>query len=79
MTIKTNTTISIGAMIEHELRRQERSVSWLARHLACDRRNIYRIFQKDNIDTELLVRISKILKHDFFIDISEIALASLHK
>lgn len=36
----------IGTMIKEELERQERTVSWLARKLNCDRSNIYRLFQK---------------------------------
>lgn len=47
------------------------TVSWFADELHCDRRNVYRIFQKENIDILLLARISKILKHDFFRDLSE--------
>lgn len=62
--------ISIGTAIREELIRQERSVSWLARHLACDRTNIYKIFAKDSIDTALLTRISIILNHNFFADLS---------
>lgn len=60
----------IGQLIKSELERQERSVSWFARHLSCDRSNVYRIFAKDNLDTELLIRVSVILNHDFFADIS---------
>ncbi len=63
--------IPVGALIEAELRRQEHSVSWLARHLSCDRRNVYRIFQKESLDTSLLWRISCILGHDFFADLSD--------
>ncbi len=63
--------IPVGPLIEAELRRQERSVSWLARHLSCDRRNVYRIFQKESLDTSLLLRISYILGHDFFADLSD--------
>lgn len=63
--------IPVGALIEAELRRQEHSVSWLARHLSCDRRNVYRIFQKESLDTSLLLRISRILDHDFFADLSD--------
>ena len=48
----------IGQVIKQELERQERTVVWLARKLSCDRSNIYRIFQKESIDTNLLVRIS---------------------
>lgn len=61
----------IGELIKEELDRQERSVSWLARKLACDRSNVYRIFQKDSIDTSVLKRVSIILNHDFFVDLSD--------
>lgn len=47
------------------------TVSWFAAQLHCDRRNIYRIFAKDNIDIQLLSRISQVLSHDFFADLSE--------
>ena len=63
---------SIGSLIKAELERQERSVVWLARHLCCDRTNIYRIFAKESIDTELLMRISIVLNHNFFKDISSV-------
>lgn len=62
---------AIGELIKEELERQERSVSWLARKLSCDRSNVYRIFQKQSIDTFILRRISLILNHDFFVDLSE--------
>lgn len=47
------------------------TISWFAAQLNCDRRNVYRIFEKDNIDIHLLARISQILNHDFFRDLSE--------
>ena len=58
--------IHIGKLIEAELHRQEHSVTWLARKLYCDRTNVYSIFKRTSIDTELLYRISIILKHNFF-------------
>lgn len=61
----------IGYLIKEELNKQERSISWFARKLSCDRSNIYRLFQKESIDTNLLTRISILLKHDFFSDLSE--------
>jgi len=60
----------IGTMIKEELERQERTVSWLARKLNCDRSNIYRLFQKHSVDTALLHRLSVILGRDFFSDLS---------
>ncbi|WP_239405905.1 XRE family transcriptional regulator [Alistipes sp. An66] len=58
--------IHIGNLIEKEFRRQERSVSWLAKKLFCERTNIYDIFKRQSIDTEMLLRISEALHHDFF-------------
>lgn len=58
--------IFIGTLIQQELKNQERTVSWLARKLDCDRTNVYNIFRRQDIDTELLMRISVILHRDFF-------------
>ena len=58
--------VHIGHLIEQELRRQRRSVSWFARELYCDRTNVYKLFHKESIDTMLLYRISVVLSHDFF-------------
>ena len=56
----------IGQIIEKELHRQERSVTWFARRLYCDRTNVYNIFRRQSLDTELLLRISIILEYNFF-------------
>lgn len=53
-------------MIEAELRRQERTVTWFARQLHCDRRNVYDVFHRSSIDTSMLLRICLILKTNFF-------------
>lgn len=58
--------IFIGKIIEEELRNQERSVVWLSRKLNCNRTNVYKIFNRTSIDTELLLKISNILKRDVF-------------
>lgn len=58
--------MTIGEQIKKELLRQERSVTWLAKKLHCNRQNVYNIFGRTNIDTELLMRISVILQFDFF-------------
>lgn len=46
------------------------TVKWFAEQLHCDRRNIYRIFERNNIDVVLLKQISEVLGHDFFKDLS---------
>ncbi|MBR6250587.1 MAG: hypothetical protein IKR17_05255 [Bacteroidales bacterium] len=60
------TKIHIGHAIRDELKQQRRSASWLATELNCDRTNVYDIFNRTTIDTELLARISEILHFDFF-------------
>lgn len=62
--------VHIGKLIQSELERQERTPTWLARKIHCQRSNIYSIFQRTSIDTELLTLISIALKHDFFSDLS---------
>ena len=64
--IPKSPTLHIGKLIKEELERQERTVSWFARKLYCDRSNVYKLFKRSTIDTELLLRISLILNHDFF-------------
>ncbi|MDE6145705.1 MAG: XRE family transcriptional regulator [Muribaculaceae bacterium] len=61
----------IGERIKEELQTQERSITWFAGKLCLDRSNVYRLFQKRSVDTDLLMRISIILKLDFFAILSE--------
>jgi len=45
---------------------QERTPTWLAKKINCERPNIYYIFQQQSINTDLLLKISVALNHDFF-------------
>lgn len=58
--------IYIGQIIKTELERQERTITWFASKLYCDRTNVYKIFKRNSIDSDLLLRISLILEHNFF-------------
>lgn len=62
----------VGQMIKAELDRQPkaRTATWLAKQLHCKRTNVYNIFNRPSVDTALLERISRILEHDFFLDLS---------
>lgn len=62
--------IHVGRLIEQTLREQGRSVTWFAARLYCSRPNVYKIFHRENIDISLLWRISDVLEHDFFRDLS---------
>ena len=58
--------IHIGEEIRNELDAQGRSVLWLSQELGCNRTNIYNIFMRDAISSDLLMRISIALNKDFF-------------
>lgn len=63
----------IGELIKDRLAKEPKgnTVTWFARCLNCHRVNVYDIFKRRTIDTELLWRISVILKHNFFRDIAD--------
>lgn len=61
----------IGKMIQREFKKSGMTAQAFADELACHRQNVYKIFEKPDISTDLLWRISIILKHDFFAEISE--------
>ncbi len=61
----------IGQLIEAKLREDGHSASWLASKICCSRTNIYKIFERNNIDVQLLYRISAALNYNFFAAISE--------
>lgn len=63
--------VNVGQLIKEELEHQERTVTWLARKLNCTRATVYRIFEKNSLDTALLSTISKILKRDFYKELSD--------
>lgn len=56
----------IGEAIRKELERQGKTVVWFAEQLSYSRTNIYKIFNKSSIDTEVLYRISIVLQLNFF-------------
>lgn len=63
-------TIHVGNLIRAEMTRQNRTVVWLSNQLVIHRPNCYRILRAKSIDTDMLMRISGILNHDFFADFS---------
>lgn len=71
--------VNIGQSIKEELQRQERTVSWLARKLNCTRTAVYRIMDKNSLDTMQLQSISIILKHNFFQEICDDTMHQIEK
>jgi plasmid maintenance system antidote protein VapI len=63
--------LHIGHMIQAEMERQGRSASWLVRAIFCERSNVYKLFNRESISVDQLIRISEILDHDFLQDCYE--------
>lgn len=58
--------IHLGKFIYQELKRQERTPTWLARKINCERPNVYYIFKRSSLNTELLQAISLALNVNLF-------------
>lgn len=58
--------VNIGYEIKTVFESTEHTVAWFAKKLNCDRSNIYDIFSRQSIDTELLFKTSEILHFNFF-------------
>lgn len=61
-----NSSIHIGHLIHEQLRKDQRSVSWLAREIGCTRNHLYKVFRRPSLDGELLLSISLAMKFNFF-------------
>ena len=65
--------LHIGQRIKEIFEQQPKNhnIKWFSEQLGNERNNIYNIFNRPSIDTELLVRISRVLNHNFFQDMAE--------
>lgn len=61
----------VGKRIKDVLDEQGRSASWLASKIPCERTNMYDIFKRKDVSVELLYKVSLILGHDFFMELSD--------
>lgn len=58
--------INIGELIKQEMDRQGITCAQLAREICCQRSNVNNIILRNSINTDLLMRISRALKVNFF-------------
>jgi len=58
--------INIGQRIHDVVLHRQCNITQLAVSLGCDRKTVYRLFEKTSVDTNLLLRLSLLLRHDFF-------------
>ena len=55
-----------GKLIQQKMEEEERKAGWLAKKIHCHRNHVYQIYEQEHIHPALLIRISTILKHNFF-------------
>jgi hypothetical protein len=53
-------------MIQAKMKADGRSVRWLAQQLHCTSSNIYKMYEKQSIDINLLLQVAQLLQVDFF-------------
>ncbi len=56
----------IGKLIKEQVHKKKWSVSEFAQKINTNRNNVYNIFTRQSIDTQLLFTISTVLEDDFF-------------
>lgn len=64
--------LHVGGIIKDKLDLERRSITWFAYEMNCDRSNMYKILSRAHLDTNFILRASKVLEHDFFKDISDL-------
>ena len=62
--------IHIGKLIKAKAKEQGRTITWMAKQLDYSRENMYKIFRRKWIYTDLLLKICDLLDYDFFQDFS---------
>jgi plasmid maintenance system antidote protein VapI len=61
-----NEKIHIGTLIRNKMKEEQRSASWLAERINCNTRNVYKIYDKQSINSDLLRQISEALGTNLF-------------
>lgn len=67
----TESKVQIGQLIKEQFLQSQLSIEKFASKIGCNRDNVYDIFRRERINTDQLLKISKILKFDFFKAYSE--------
>ena len=67
--METQNKLHIGHMVKSVFDESGLSVAEFARRIHCERTNVYKIFNRQSIDVETLVKISEALEHNFLEDV----------
>ena len=63
--------VHVGEKVAIEMQNQNLHKTDFAKKVGTDRRNLYRILKKHSLETDILYRYSKELKHNFFRDLAD--------
>lgn len=58
--------MKIGEIIRSKYEQSGMRLTAFAEKINTGRNNVYHIFNRDSVDTDMLMRISQVLQHDFF-------------
>jgi len=61
--------IHIGSIIKQKVAESNMTIHEFADRINCERTTVYDIYERKNIDSELLIRISEALNFDFYNEI----------
>ena len=67
--METQSKLHIGHMVKSVFDKSGLSVAEFARRIHCERTNVYKIFNRQSVDVETLVKISEALEHNFLADV----------
>lgn len=67
--METQNKLHIGHMVKSVFDESGLSVAEFARRIHCERTNVYKIFNRQSVDVETLVKISEALEHNFLADV----------
>jgi len=70
--LNTDVKVQIGKLIKEQFIQSKLSIDEFAGLIGCNRDNAYDIFRREHINTDQLLKISKMLNFDFFKIYSEL-------
>lgn len=59
-------SVHIGNKIKQVAKAKKIKLTDLSKSISTSRNNLYNIFERKSIDTDLLLKVSRVLDHDFF-------------
>lgn len=61
----------IGQRIKEVIAEKKVTVTWVATQVPCERTNLYNVFKRRDISMRLLWKLSDILEHNFFQELTD--------